>query len=69
MQLNLFYHLVKKSTINRLKRDEDFCFTGTGIRTRRCDPVKGVPLPSMDFPKETRNGKPALMQEYPAPVK
>jgi len=38
MQDNLFYHLGMKSTINRLIRDDDFCFTGTRICTRRFDP-------------------------------
>jgi len=31
LQVNLFYHLVMKSTINLPDRDDDFCFTGTGI--------------------------------------
>lgn len=43
MQDNLFYHLVMKSTINRLIRDDDFCFTGTRIRTSRFDSIKGMP--------------------------
>jgi hypothetical protein len=34
MQVNLFYHLVMKSTINRPDR-VDACFTGTGIGTSR----------------------------------
>jgi hypothetical protein len=45
MQVNLFYHLVMKSTINRPKRDDDFCFTGTGIRIV-FDPIKDISLPS-----------------------
>jgi len=44
MQDNLFYHLVMKSTNNRPNRDGDFCFTVTGIRTSRFDPVKCVLL-------------------------
>jgi hypothetical protein len=28
MQINLFYHLVMKSAIDRPNRDDDFCFTG-----------------------------------------
>jgi len=40
MEPNLFFHLVMKSTINRPNRDDDFCFTGTGIRTVMCNPEK-----------------------------
>jgi hypothetical protein len=34
MQVNLFYHLVMKSTNNRPHRDDDFCFTGTAAKNR-----------------------------------
>jgi hypothetical protein len=48
MQIYLFYHLVMKSTINRPKRDDDFCFTGPVsawqflIRQRHAIAVCGV---------------------------
>jgi hypothetical protein len=38
MQVNLFSHPVMRSTVNRPNRDDDFCFTGTGICTGTCDP-------------------------------
>jgi hypothetical protein len=40
MQIYLFYHLVMKSTINRPNRDDDFCFTGTGLRATGAIPSK-----------------------------
>jgi len=50
MQVNLFYHLEMKSTIKRPFWDDDFCFTGTGMRTKPCNPENGMLLPPMDYP-------------------
>jgi hypothetical protein len=49
MQVNLFYHLMMKSTINRPNRNDDLLPAPVSAPAVS-DPIKGVLVPYMDYP-------------------
>jgi hypothetical protein len=49
MQVNLFYHLMMKSTINRPIRNDDLLPAPVSAPAVS-DPIKGVLVPYMDYP-------------------